>query len=95
MKENEKLYVEMVKKEMVDALESGQLDIEQQYAVVNGTVQKLLLIDDGGITKALKQYKNDQDKLEEQVIKIQEETTKLMETYADNVKNIYENIKKL
>lgn len=95
MNENDKLYIKLAKKEMVNALESGELNPEQQYAVVNATVHKLLLIKDDGITKTVKQYVEDQDKLDEQVIKAQENIKKLMDEYADNVKGIYENIKEL
>jgi len=95
MNESESLYKKLVKNEMVEALESGQLNPEQQYAVVDGTLQKLILLNNDEITQAAKIYFDDQTKLKEKITVAQESISKSMDEYGENVKAIYEEIKKL
>ena len=90
MVDKNKLYIKLVKKEMNDALESGQLKAEEQYVYINGICQKLVLIDDVPID--FEGYFNDLDKLENDFKKQYKE---YITKRGDMAKDMYEEIKKL
>jgi hypothetical protein len=90
MNDNEKLYVKVVQKEMNEALESGQLNAEQQYNYINTVCQKLILVDD--IPIKFKDYYDELDKIEDNFKK---EYKEYVEKRGELAKDIYEEIKKL
>lgn len=90
MNDNEKLYLKVVQKEMNDALESGQLNAEQQYAVINNICQKLILI--SGIPIKFKEYYDELGKLEDGFKK---QYTDYIEKRGTIAKDMYEELKKL
>jgi hypothetical protein len=95
MDETDQLYIQLIKQEMIDALESGILKPEQQYAMVDSVVQRLLRLKDENIVNVVKQYIDDQGTLKTKITTLQKDMEKTMDEYAENVKNMYEQIKKL
>lgn len=96
MDESETLYVELVKEEMIGTLESGALrEPMQQYQYIDTVLQRLLLLKDPQINSVCKKYFLDQKKIKQDMEKSQKEYQRLLDIYADNCKDIYEEIKKL
>ena len=91
-----KLYVELVKNEMIETLESGSIrDPMQQYKYIDTVLQRFLLLNIENVNKAIVKYFEDQKKVKDDMEKAMAEYQKHLDVYADNCKNIYEEIKKL
>lgn len=96
MKEDDKLYVKLIKNEMENTLQSGALkEPMAQYAYIETVLQKLLLIRDKTLTENIKDYFTDQEKLNKKIEQHQKELKKLIEEYGENAREMYEEIKKL
>ena len=95
MDKSQEAYLKSLKKEMIDALESGLLKPEEQYQMVNNTIKNMFLVRDDKITLTCLKYLDDQEKLTEQIKEKNAEIIKLQSEYVENVKKIYEQIKKL
>lgn len=95
MDKSQDAYLKALKKDMIDALESGQLTREGRYQLVNTTIKHMFLVRDDKITLTCAKYLDDQEKLTDAIREKTEEIGKLQAEYVDNVKKIYEQIKKL
>jgi len=95
MDKSQEAYLKSLKKEMIDALESGLLKPEEQYQMVNNTIKNMFLVRDDKITLTCLKYLDDQEKLTDQIKEKNSEIIKLQSEYVENVKKIYEQIKKL
>jgi len=95
MDKSQEAYLKALKKDMIDALESGLLKPEEQYQMVNNTIKNMFLVRDDKITLTCLKYLDDQEKLTEQIKEKNSEIIKLQSEYVENVKKIYEQIKKL
>ena len=95
MDKSQEAYLKSLKKDMIDALESGLLKPEEQYQMVNNTIKHMFLVRDDKITLTCLKYLDDQEKLTEQIKEKNSEIIKLQSEYVENVKKIYEQIKKL
>lgn len=95
MNESDRTYLQIIKTEMIETLESGQLNAEQQYQVINQTLQKMLLLHNDKLTKTIAEYFADQEKIKEQMKEKNNDIKRMVESYSDNAKKIYEQIKKL
>jgi len=95
MDKSQEAYLKALKKDMIDALESGLLKPEEQYQMVNNTIKNMFLVRDDKITLTCLKYLDDQEKLTEQIKEKNAEIIKLQSEYVENVKKIYEQIKKL
>ena len=85
-----------IKERLISILESGQVtDPSQQYELVDATCNELLVFKDKKTCDMIIHYMDDQDKLKTSIEEKQKEIQKLMDEYGDNVKQIYEMIKKL
>ena len=95
MDKSQEAYLKALKKDMIDALESGLLKPEEQYQMVNNTIKNMFLVRDDKITLTCLKYLDDQEKLTDQIKEKNSEIIKLQSEYVENVKKIYEQIKKL
>ena len=96
MKAKTELFVKQLKEQMVETLESGQLEPLAQYAYVDGICLQLLTIDeDIGVFNAIKSYFDEQTKLKDEINNLNKQLKEKMDKIADNTKSIYEEIKKL
>jgi len=95
MDKSQEAYLKALKKDMIDALESGLLKPQEQYQMVNNTIKNMFLVRDDKITLTCLKYLDDQEKLTEQIKEKNAEIIKLQSEYVENVKKIYEQIKKL
>jgi len=95
MDKSQDAYLKALKKDMIDALESGLLKPEEQYQLVNTTIKQMFLVRDDKITIVCLKYLDDQEKLTDSIKEKNNEIGKLQAEYVDNVKKIYEQIKKL
>ena len=95
MDKSQEAYLKSLKKEMIDALESGLLKPEEQYQMVNNTIKNMFLVRDDKITLTCLKYLDDQEKLTDSIKEKNAEIIKLQSEYVENVKKIYEQIKKL
>lgn len=97
----DRLQIEMRKKNLIDALESGSIDDPlKQYAFVDQFLLDILSFTDKEQTKTIVEYLEAQDKLKDKIkeinnkiIGLQEDAHKLLEEFTNNGKNIYEEIK--
>jgi len=90
MVDKNKFYIKLIKREMNNVLEKGQLTPEQQYNYIDGICQKLVLIDDVPID--FEGYYDDLDKLEKNFEKQYKE---YIDKRGNMAKDMYEEIKKL
>jgi len=95
MDKSQEAYLKALKKDMIDALESGLLKPEEQYQMVNNTIKNMFLVRDDKITLTCLKYLDDQEKLTDSIKEKNSEIIKLQSEYVENVKKIYEQIKKL
>lgn len=96
MNKHEKLYMEMVKNQTVNTLESGGIeDPGLQISFIEDQLQKLILLKDEGFTDNIEKYTGIQNALKEKRKNLIKEVIKCDDEYAENAKNIYEEIKKL
>lgn len=95
MDKSQEAFLKSLKKDMIDALESGLLKPEDQYRTVNSTIKSMFLVRDDKITLTCLKYLDDQEKLTDKIKELTDEITKLQTEYVENVKKIYEQIKKL
>jgi len=63
--------------------------------MVNNTIKHMFLVRDDKITLTCLKYLDDQEKLTDQIKEKNSEIIKLQSEYVENVKKIYEQIKKL
>ena len=88
--------VKVIRQKMVEVLESGALkDPRSQYEFINDCLHKVMPFDYKKINVVIWKYFDDQDVLKKRIEEKQKELQKLMDEYGDNVKEIYEMIKKL
>jgi hypothetical protein len=96
MDEIDKLHIKLVKEELIGLLESGAVsDPQAQYKIVNTSLRELNLLRDKKISGIIQKYFDDQDNLKKSIEVKQKELQKLIDEYGDNVKEIYEMVKKL
>jgi len=95
MDKSQEAFLKSLKKDMIDALESGLLKPEEQYQMVNNTIKHMFLVRDDKITLTCLKYLDDQEKLTDSIKEKNSEIIKLQSEYVENVKKIYEQIKKL
>ena len=95
MDKSQEAFLKSLKKDMIDALESGLLKPEEQYQMVNNTIKHMFLVRDDKITLTCLKYLDDQEKLTDSIKEKNAEIIKLQSEYVENVKKIYEQIKKL
>jgi len=95
MDKSQEAFLKSLKKDMIDALESGLLKPEEQYQMVNNTIKNMFLVRDDKITLTCLKYLDDQEKLTDSIKEKNAEIIKLQSEYVENVKKIYEQIKKL
>ena len=82
-----KYIVERIKKELKENIESGQLPVDRQFALIQASIYDLLKM--GEINEdAVKEHDTELDKLTQEMINIQQ---KISDTY----KKAYDNIMKL
>jgi len=97
MDEYDKLNVKLVKNELVEILESGNItDPQMQYTVINKALREINQVKDKKTSDIIIKYFQDQEELQNKINEKQKELQKLVDEYSDNVKEIYDNmIKKL
>ena len=96
MDEYDKLNIRLVKEKLTKILESGQIKEPQvQYDLVHEALREINLIKDERISSSISKYFIDQELLGKQIEDEQKSMQKLMDEYGDNVKEIYEMVKKL
>lgn len=96
MDDGKKLFIDRTKKEMKETLESGVMeDATQQYAYVDNIVKQLILVGDIDIVNAANEYFKTQEQIKKEIVEKQKEIQTLMDKYASNSKEIYEEIQKL
>ena len=95
MDKSQEAFLKALKKDTIDALESGLLKPEEQYQMVNNTIKNMFLVRDDKITLTCLKYLDDQEKLTDSIKEKNAEIIKLQSEYVENVKKIYEQIKKL
>jgi len=96
MDDIDKRRMNHIKERLVNILESGKVsDPNSQYELVDATVIDLLQFKDKTINAELVKYLDDQQTLKKDIENKQKDLQKLMDEYGDNVKDVYEMIKKL
>ena len=81
-------YKKLIKDKLAKAVESHVLTDDQTMAVIDETLERLVLGDDKNIIEAVKKFHGENEELVEQIEKLQK---KVFENYND----MYEFIKKL
>lgn len=81
------LFVEIIKTDLRNDMESGMLNPQQQLIAINTALRDLSSVDNPVINKVIEKYRSEQKKQEEILMKAQ---TIIME----NAKNIYEHLMK-
>lgn len=100
---NQKLYIKLIKKELIDTLEAGTItEAVAQWALVESYLSRFVMIGNEKVDKIINTYFEDQmaikEKIKEFKNKIEEnkkEIQKLTDEYGKNIESIYEEIKKL
>ena len=96
MDEKDRLYIDITKKEMKATLESGTLkNPMQQYAYIDSVLKNLLMINNPVLNSVAKKYFEDQKAVSAKIELARNEQQKALDEYAQNCKDIYEQIKKL
>lgn len=92
MSEN-KLIIKLIK---ADLEKCGLIkEAKSQISFIEENLLKLLMLQDADISKIIEDYFNDQEKIKDEMAKLQKELQKKMDEYVENAKAIYEQIKKL
>lgn len=92
--ESEKLFIKSVKEYLEVAIPKAQTE-EQFDVIVEGQLLRLLLLKNKELNKIIVDYYNEQDVISKELDKILKEYSQKKTIYHDNVKSIYEEIKKL
>lgn len=96
MDDIDKRRMNIIKDRLVNVLESGKItDPNAQYELVDATINELLQFKDKNINSEFVKYLDDQQILKKDIDNKQKELQKLMDEYSENVKDIYDMIKKL
>ena len=96
MDEKTRLYIDIEKRNLQNTFTSGAVkDAAAQYAVLENSLHKLLLLDDSELNKVIKKYFDMQNKLQEEIEELNQGMQERMDEYGKNAKEIYEEIKKL
>jgi len=96
MDDIDKRRMNHIKERLIGVLESGKVsDPNAQYELVDATIIELLQFKDKSINAEFVKYLDDQQILKKNIEGKQKELQKLMDEYGDNVKDVYEMIKKL
>lgn len=81
------LYVEIIKTDLKNDIESGMLNPQQQLMAINTALRDLASINDPTINTVIEKYRSEQKKQEDILEKAQS-------TIMENAKNIYEHLMK-
>lgn len=95
MDEHNRLYLDRIKNDLIEVVDSGTTEPQTTWALVENALTQLYILKDDELTETVKEYFNVQTAIKKKIKQGQKEQEKLAEEYAENVKNIYEEIKKL
>jgi len=95
MDKSQEASLKVLKKDMIDALESGLLKEEEQFNLIHNTAKSMIHdVRDDKITIACLNYLDAQEKLKECIKDKNDEIGKLQNQQKENIRKIYEYIKK-
>lgn len=92
--DSEKLFVKSVKEYLEAATQKAQTE-DQFDVIVEGQLLRLLLLKNKELNKVILDYFKEQDLISKELDKILKDYSQKKAIYHDNVKSIYEEIKKL
>ena len=96
MQKKTKIYVEQVVNQMIETLESGQLEPLAQYAFVDNICKEMLLVPENiGVEDAIISYFIEQDSLKNDIKNLNLQIKEKMDKVGENTREIYEELKKL
>jgi len=96
MDDSKTLFISMLQKKAINKLETGIITkYMDQKDFIEDILLQLVSLKDKKVTESVQRYWKDQQELEKQMDEKGKEQEKLMETYTNNIKEIYEMIKKL
>jgi len=95
MDEHNTLFIERIKNDLIEIVEAGTTEPQTTWALIDNALTQLILIKDKEITSTIQEYFKEQTNIKKEIKNHQDTQEKLAKKYADNVKNMYEEIKKL
>lgn len=96
MDEETKFFIQIMQHKIKNLLESGIItDPREQQTIIGDILEKLYLLRNQEINEMLKKYYTDQWKILKESEKPQEQINKNTDEYTKNMKDLYEELKKL